>query len=117
MTKQLPATVMACSEYQRLLEESTGAIEACSTFRTEKCGAQVIPEETIDELLRLQTKCARVRAPSEPRVHPRAVRARVENCISPYKQETNSLSLVLKLLCDTGISFGRGNTHVHLQPA
>ena len=47
MTRQLPATVLACSEYQRLHEESSGAREACSTFRTEKCGAQVIPEEAI----------------------------------------------------------------------
>lgn len=56
MTKQLPATVMERSDYQRLLEESTGAREACSTFRTEKCMAQAIPDETIGELLRLQTK-------------------------------------------------------------
>ena len=65
----------------------------------------------------VRREAPRVRAPSEPRAHLRAVRARVENCISPYKQETNSLPSVLKLLSDTGISFGRGNTHVHLQPA
>jgi hypothetical protein len=62
MTRQLPATVLACSEYQRLLEESSGAREARSTFRIKRCGAQVIPEETIRELLRLQAKYARAYA-------------------------------------------------------
>jgi hypothetical protein len=69
MTMQLPATVTACTEYQRLLDESRGAREACSTFRTEKFGAQVIPEETIDELLRLQTRFARAYALLRNHVH------------------------------------------------
>ena len=69
MTMQLPATVKACTEYQRLLEESRGAREACSTFRTEKCGAQMIPEETIDELIRLQARFARAYALLQNHVH------------------------------------------------
>ena len=33
MTKQLPAAVVVCSEYQRLLEESARAREAWSKLR------------------------------------------------------------------------------------
>jgi hypothetical protein len=69
MTKQLPATVTVCSEYQRLHEESTEAREACSTFRTEMCEARVIPIETTHELLRLQAKFARAYALLQNHMH------------------------------------------------
>ena len=66
-----PSRSVACSEYQRLLEESRGAREACSTFRTEMCEVQdqVIPEETSPELLRLQTKFTRAYALLQNHVH------------------------------------------------
>src|SRR5215469_18758693 len=50
MTKQLPASVMVCSEYQRLLEESARTREAWSNLRYEVCWAELIPKKTIHEL-------------------------------------------------------------------
>jgi hypothetical protein len=58
MTKQLP-TVMVCSECQKLLEASTRAREAWRKPRAEISWSQLVPEETVDELLRLQAKYAR----------------------------------------------------------
>ena len=69
MTQQFPAAVSVCSEYQRLLEESTGAREACSTCRTEKCEGHVISEEAIGELLRLEAEFARAYALLRNHVH------------------------------------------------
>jgi hypothetical protein len=59
MLKQLPATAIVCSVYQRLLEESAAAREAWSKRREEICWAQVVSKQAIDELLRLQAKYAR----------------------------------------------------------
>ena len=59
MLKQLPATAIVCSDYQKLLEESAAAREAWSKLREEICWAQVVPKKAIDELLRLQAKYAR----------------------------------------------------------
>ena len=69
MKKQLPATVMVCSEYQRLLEESARAREAWSKLRYEVCWAQLIRKETVNELLRLQTKYARAYTLLQKHVH------------------------------------------------
>src|SRR5215469_5571503 len=69
MMKQLPATVMVCSEYQRLLEESARAREAWSNLRYEVCWAELIPKKTIHELLRLQAKYARAYTLLQKHVH------------------------------------------------
>jgi hypothetical protein len=58
MLKQLPATAIVCSDYQKLLEESAAAREAWSKLREEICWAQVVPKQAIDQLLRLQAKYA-----------------------------------------------------------
>ena len=69
MTKQLPARVMVCSEYQRLLEESARAREAWSTLQAEICWVQLIPKKTVDKLLRLQAKYARAYTLLKKHVH------------------------------------------------
>ena len=69
MTKQLPATVMVCSEYQRLLEASARAREAWSKLRYEVCFTELIPKKTVDELLRLQVKYARAYTRLQKHVH------------------------------------------------
>ena len=69
MTKQLSATVMVCSEYQRLLEEAARAREAWSNLRAEICWAELIPKKTVDELLRLQAKYARAYTLLQKHVH------------------------------------------------
>ena len=69
MTKQLPAPVVVCSEYQRLLEESARAREAWSKLRAEICRAELIPKKTVDELLRLQAKYARAYTLLQKHVH------------------------------------------------
>jgi len=69
MTKQLPARVMVCSEYQRLLEESARAREAWSKLRYEVCWTELIPKKTVDELLRLQAKYARAFSLLQKHVH------------------------------------------------
>jgi hypothetical protein len=69
MTKQLSATVMVCSEYQRLLEESARAREAWSTLQAEICWAQLIPKKTVHELLRLRAKYARAYTLLQNHVH------------------------------------------------
>ena len=69
MTKQLPARVMVCGEYQRLLEESARAREAWSKLRYEVCWTELIPKKTVDELLRLQAKYARAFSLLQKHVH------------------------------------------------
>ena len=69
MTKQLSATVMVCSEYQRLLEEAARVREAWSNLRAEICWAELIPKKTVDELLRLQAKYARAYRLLQKHVH------------------------------------------------
>jgi hypothetical protein len=69
MAKQLPATLVVCSEYQRLLEESARAREAWSDLRHEVCWAHLIPKKTIRELLRLQAKYARAYTLLQKHVH------------------------------------------------
>ena len=69
MMKQLPATGMVCSEYQKLLEESAAAKDAWSKLRAEICLAQLIPRETVDELRRLQAKYARAYTLLQKHVH------------------------------------------------
>ena len=69
MMKQLPATGMVCSEYQKLLEESAAAKDAWSKFRVETCWAQLVPKETVDELRRLRAKYARANALLQKHVH------------------------------------------------
>ena len=59
MLKQLPATAIVCSDYQKLLEESAAASEAWRKLREEICWAQVVPKKAGDELLRLQANYAR----------------------------------------------------------
>jgi hypothetical protein len=68
MTEHLP-TVLVCREYQKLLEESTRAREAWSALRTEICCAQLVPKETVDQLLRLQAKYARAYTMLQKHVH------------------------------------------------
>jgi hypothetical protein len=69
MTKQLPATVMVCSEYQRLLEASARAREAWSKLRYEVCFTELIPKKRVDELVRLQAKYARAYTRLQKHVH------------------------------------------------
>ena len=69
MMKQLPATGMVCSQYEKLLEESTAAKDAWSKFRVETCWAHFIPKEAVDKLLRLQAKYARANTLLQKHVH------------------------------------------------
>jgi hypothetical protein len=62
MAKQLPAAGVVCGEFQKLLQESTVAKEAWRKLRAEICWTQLVPKETVDELLRLQAKYARAYA-------------------------------------------------------
>ena len=48
-----------CSEHQKLLEEAARAREAWRKLRAEISWAQLVPKESVDELLRLQAKYAR----------------------------------------------------------
>jgi len=59
MSKQLSVNTSICSEYQRLLEESQGALEIWNEHRAEFCQFRFIGREAGDELLRLQAKYAR----------------------------------------------------------
>ena len=59
MSKRLSVNTSICSEYQRLLEESQGALEIWNEHRAEFCQFRFIGREAGDELLRLQAKYAR----------------------------------------------------------
>ncbi len=59
MSKRLSVNTSICSEYQRLLEESQGALETWNEHRAEFCQFRFIGREAGDELLRLQAKYAR----------------------------------------------------------
>jgi hypothetical protein len=59
MSTRHPATTLACSKYQTLLEESESAREIWNEHRAEICRSRLIGKETGDELLRLQAKYAR----------------------------------------------------------
>ena len=62
MSKQLSVDTTVCNEYQRLLEESQGALEIWEEHRAEFCQFRFIGREAGDELLRLQAKYARAYA-------------------------------------------------------
>jgi len=59
VSKQLSVNTLICSEYQRLLEESQGALEIWNEHRAEFCQFRFIEREAGDELLRLRAKYAR----------------------------------------------------------
>lgn len=59
MNKQLSVNTSICSEYQRLLEESQGALEIWNQHRAEFCQFRFVGRAAGDELLRLQAKYAR----------------------------------------------------------
>jgi len=59
MSKQLSVNTSICGEYQRLLEESQGALELWNEHRAEFCQFRFIGREAGDKLLRLQAKYAR----------------------------------------------------------
>jgi len=50
---------VACTEYQRLLEDSARARKAWNEFRAEICLALLIPKKAVDNLHRLQANYAR----------------------------------------------------------
>jgi len=52
------ANAMACSEYQRLLEESLSAREILNEQRAEIFRSPSVEEATVDEVLRSQVKYA-----------------------------------------------------------
>jgi hypothetical protein len=62
MSKQLSIKTTVCSEYQRLLEESQGALEIWNKRRSEISQSGLIKMEEGDELLRLQANFARAYA-------------------------------------------------------
>lgn len=62
MNKQLSGRIEACSEYQRLVEESQSALEIWSERRTEVRHSRLSKKEEGDELLRLQANFARAYA-------------------------------------------------------
>jgi hypothetical protein len=62
MSKQLSIKTTVCSEYQRLLEESQGALEIWNKRRGEISQSGPIKTEEGDELLRLQANFARAYA-------------------------------------------------------
>jgi hypothetical protein len=62
MSTRPPATAAACSDYQRLLEESQSARDIWNEHRDEICRSRLIGKETGDELLRLQANYARAYA-------------------------------------------------------
>ena|SRR5438309_12049199 len=62
MSTQLSVKTTACSEYQRLLEESQRALEIWNEHRADFCQSRFIGREAGDELLRLQAKYARAYA-------------------------------------------------------
>ena len=59
MSEQLSVKTSICSEYQRLLEESQGALDIWNEHRAEFCQFRFMGREAGDELLRLQAKYAR----------------------------------------------------------
>jgi hypothetical protein len=62
MNERLSVKTTACSEYQRLLEESQRALEIWNEQRSENCQSRVIGKEAVDKLLRLQANFARAYA-------------------------------------------------------
>src|SRR5713226_5534727 len=60
MSKRLSVNTSICSEYQRLLEESQGALEIWNEHRAEFCQFRFIGREAGDELPPLQAQYARV---------------------------------------------------------
>ena len=69
MTKQLSATGMECSEYQKLLENSAATRFAWRKLQAEMCWTRLVPKEIADELLRLQAKYARAYTLLQKHVH------------------------------------------------
>jgi hypothetical protein len=59
MSTRHPDTTVACSEYQRLFEQSQSARDIWNEHRAEICRSRLIGKETGDELLRLQAEYAR----------------------------------------------------------
>ena|SRR4029077_15809942 len=62
MNKELSVKTAACSEYQRLLEESQRFLKIWNEQRAKNCESRLINKEEGDELLRLQAKFARAYA-------------------------------------------------------
>jgi hypothetical protein len=62
MNKHHSVITTACSEYQRLLEESQRALEIWNEQRVENCRSRVSGKEAGDKLLRLQANFARAYA-------------------------------------------------------
>jgi len=62
MNRPLSIKTAACSEYQRLLEESQSALEVWNGRRVEVRQSRLNKKEEGDELLRLQAKFARAYA-------------------------------------------------------
>lgn len=62
MNKPLCIKTTVCGEYQKLLEESQGALEIWNEHRAEICESGLIGKEAGDQLLRLQANFARAYA-------------------------------------------------------
>lgn len=69
MTKQFPAAVLVCCEYQKLLEASKRARDMWDARRAEICRLHFVGKETGDELLRLQADYARAYTLLRKHVH------------------------------------------------
>ena len=59
MNNQFSVETAVCTEHQRLLAESQGALEIWNEHRAEFCQFRFVAREAGDELLRLQAKYAR----------------------------------------------------------
>jgi hypothetical protein len=69
MNKQFSVETVACTEQQRLFEQSQQALEMWNDRRAEFCQSHLSGKEAGDELLRLQAKYARAYTVLQNHVH------------------------------------------------
>lgn len=92
MRRQLSVETMVCSEHQRLLEESQGALEIWHEHRAEICRSRLIGKEAGDELLRLQAKFARAYTVLQNHAH-NCLRCQLVSRIAGCSSQINSAAL------------------------